>query len=339
MKFVKFANMMRINRHIEILLLDNDCVIVPGLGGFVAHNIEAYYDGNDALFLPPCRTIGFNPALKINDSLLAQSFVEAYDIGYPEAMQQIEDEVDKILCQIEEYGQYEFYDLGVLSRNLDNTLIFEPVNSGILTPRYYGLSSYELCALNQQEKKPLSTAKHKTPVGSVNKPKLVYIETIQGTQEKHISISIKALRDVSLAAAFLLFIFIVGFTSKNRNGILGQQTVKSGILCDMISGEKQLKPLVPGKKKENTIRKATPQLPIHYWSLVLASHVKEKNGLSFVEDLHKKGFSKAHIYYDKESIKILYGSYESAQKAIDELNSLRSYSEFRQSWVFEVVKK
>lgn len=120
---------------------------------------------------------------------------------------------------------------------------------------------------------------------------------------------------------------------------MGQQTVKSGILCDMISGEKQLKPLVPGKKKENTIRKATPQLPIHYWSLVLASHVKEKNGLSFVEDLHKKGFSKAHIYYDKESIKILYGSYESAQKAIDELNSLRSYSEFRQSWVFEVVKK
>ena len=88
--------MSRIDRHIEILLLENDCVIVPGLGGFVAHHLTAKYDETECLFLPPYRTLGFNPQLKVNDSLLAQSFVEAYDIAFPEAMRQIEEEVEAI---------------------------------------------------------------------------------------------------------------------------------------------------------------------------------------------------------------------------------------------------
>ena len=39
--------MIEIQRHIEILLLDNDCVIVPGFGGFMAHHVAARYDEND----------------------------------------------------------------------------------------------------------------------------------------------------------------------------------------------------------------------------------------------------------------------------------------------------
>ena len=68
-----FANVIELERHIEILLLSNDCVIVPDLGGFMAHHREACYDEHDGMFLPPQRTLGFNPQLKLNDSLLAQS--------------------------------------------------------------------------------------------------------------------------------------------------------------------------------------------------------------------------------------------------------------------------
>ena len=90
--------MIELERHIEILLLNNDCVIVPNLGGFVAHHREARYDGNEQLFLPPLRTIGFNPKLHLNDSLLAQSYIEAYDISYPDAMNRIEGEVNERSC-------------------------------------------------------------------------------------------------------------------------------------------------------------------------------------------------------------------------------------------------
>ena len=107
-----FALVIELERHIEILLLSNDCVIVPELGGFMTHHIDARYIEEEATFLPPLRTLGFNPQLKINDSLLAQSYVEAYDISYPEALQRIEDEVEELKMHLQNDGFYELNDIG-----------------------------------------------------------------------------------------------------------------------------------------------------------------------------------------------------------------------------------
>ena len=49
--------MIELERHIEILLLRHDCVILPGFGGFMTHHVEARYDEAERLFLPPLRTI------------------------------------------------------------------------------------------------------------------------------------------------------------------------------------------------------------------------------------------------------------------------------------------
>ena len=53
--------MIELAQHIETLLLENDCVIVPGFGGFVAHYSPATRVKEENIFLPPTRTIGFNP--------------------------------------------------------------------------------------------------------------------------------------------------------------------------------------------------------------------------------------------------------------------------------------
>jgi len=142
-----FAIVIEIERHIEILLLNNDCVIVPNLGGFMTHHIEARYDADSQMFLPPQRTLGFNPQLKLNDSLLAQSYIEAYDISYPEAIRRIESEVNELKQHLDNEGSYELNDLGVLSINSNGKLEFEPCEAGILTPELYGLSSFEMLPL------------------------------------------------------------------------------------------------------------------------------------------------------------------------------------------------
>ena len=136
--------MIELERHIEILLLDNDCVIVPGLGGFVAHHADARFDGRDNTFLPPMRTLGFNPKLNMNDSLLAQSYVEAYDISYPEALGRIDQDVDELKQALERDGFYELSDIGVLTINAEGNYEFEPCESGILTPELYGLAGFSI---------------------------------------------------------------------------------------------------------------------------------------------------------------------------------------------------
>ena len=136
--------MIEMDRHIEILLLNNDCVIVPGYGGFMAHHVDARRDETDGSILPPMRTIGFNQKLTINDSLLAKSYVEAYDISYPDAMRRIEDEVRELRQRIDIDGQYEFRDLGVINLNKDGHYEFTPCPAGILTPELYGLSPVDI---------------------------------------------------------------------------------------------------------------------------------------------------------------------------------------------------
>ena len=157
--------MIEIQRHIEILLLDNDCVIVPGFGGFMAHHVSARYDESDGSFLPPLRTIGFNPQLTMNDSLLVQSYIEAYDLSYPEALKRIEDEVNEIRQTLENKGTYEMTDLGVLSLNEEGNIIFQPCEAGILTPNLYGLSNFNMRPLAFESEK-VSTSKLKTEEAS-----------------------------------------------------------------------------------------------------------------------------------------------------------------------------
>ena len=47
--------MIELTKHIEHLLLENDCVIVPELGGFIAHHQPAHYEEAEGIFLPPMR--------------------------------------------------------------------------------------------------------------------------------------------------------------------------------------------------------------------------------------------------------------------------------------------
>lgn len=146
-----FAFVIELDRHIEILLLSHDCVIVPDLGGFLTHHIEASYDDGDKLFLPPLRTIGFNPQLKINDSLLVQSYVEAYDISYPEALSRIENEVTKLKEELDKNHQFELNDIGTLFLNDEGNYEFRPCEAGILIPELYGLSSFVMQPLNHED--------------------------------------------------------------------------------------------------------------------------------------------------------------------------------------------
>ena len=117
----------------------------------MTHNINARYEEQEHLFLPPLRTLGFNPQLNINDSLLVQSYIEAYDISYPEALQRIEGEVEELRQHLQNEGSYELNDIGTLALNEDGNYVFTPCEAGILTPALYGLTSVEMKRLDARQ--------------------------------------------------------------------------------------------------------------------------------------------------------------------------------------------
>ncbi len=145
--------MISLSKHIEILLLEHDCVIIPGLGGFIANQESARMDDNDIHnFLPPYRTIRFNPELTVNDGLLVQSYMLAYDAAYPEAYLQMEKDINEMILQLDTTGSYSFNGIGTLTKNMDASLSFTAMESGILTPKLYGLYSIEIMTLEEAKK-------------------------------------------------------------------------------------------------------------------------------------------------------------------------------------------
>ena len=61
---------MEIAKHIGELLFDYECVIVPGLGGFITDDKPVSINEVTHSFSPPFRTVHFNTQLRANDGLL-----------------------------------------------------------------------------------------------------------------------------------------------------------------------------------------------------------------------------------------------------------------------------
>jgi hypothetical protein len=114
-----FCNMIELSKHIEVLLLENDCVIVPGLGGFIAHKRQAAYSIQKGEFMPPLRTIGFNPQLIMNDGLLVQSYMQAFNTDFPDATRRIEKTVAEIKDQLYQQGQVTLHNVGTIYYNMN----------------------------------------------------------------------------------------------------------------------------------------------------------------------------------------------------------------------------
>ena len=364
--------MIEINRHIEILLLSNDCVIVPGFGGFMAHHVDARYDGRDNMFLPPLRTVGFNPQLTMNDSLLALSYVETYDISYPEALRRIEDEVVEIRQSLENEGKFEIENIGMLFLNEDGNISFEPCEAGILTPDFYGLGGFDMLPIaqidngEQQNENPnvamtVNLAKEEQPVkkeaeapaASANNS--VFIAEEEEEEEKAEFISIKKSWLRNMAAACIALIAFFTISTPLGSPTIEKSQIDTGMLTRIMpkemtpvksnelllpTDEPKLMETTPTDKAEKTPAMAkdseiaTPTAS--YYSIVLASRVTKRNAASYVEHLQGKGFKEARVLITDNNVKVIYGNYRSESEAYNTLNRLHTNEAFTDGWITKV---
>ena len=369
-KIATFANVNELKRHIEILLLSNDCVIVPEFGGFMAHHVDARYDGRDNMFLPPLRTIGFNPQLTMNDSLLALSYVEAYDISYPEALNRIADEVAEIKQTLENTGRFELNDIGTIILNETGNYTFEPCEAGILTPELYGLGGFDMLPLAQisnteaaehttvvemtaDEYKPAqqresSDIKEEANIVSANNS--VFIneeEEEENSSTEFISIRKSWLRNIAAACIAIIAFFTLSTPLGTSN--VQKSQIDTGMLTKVMPKEltqpahelilannvqaAETPAVNTGKMTQDSEITTTSSA---YYSIVLASRITKRNAATYAEYLQNKGFKEARVLITDTNVKVIYGSYSTGNEAYTALNRLHSYEEFTDGWITKV---
>ena len=115
-----------ITRYIADLLYQYECVIVPGLGGFIKAYKPAEIFHATHEFRPPSGTIAFNTGLSGNDGQLANYIASVENISYREALHKIKLWVGKSLDSVKKGDKVVLEGIGSIFENASGKLEFSP---------------------------------------------------------------------------------------------------------------------------------------------------------------------------------------------------------------------
>lgn len=354
--------MIELSRHIESLMLKHDCVIVPGLGGFVTQYVPARRIDDEQLFLPPCRSVGFNPQLSLNDGLLVQSYMQAYDTNYPETVKLIDDAVQQLKNKLREDGEYELSGIGRLTLGIGGKYDFTPYESGVLSPELYGLDAVTVPTIAQKRKEE----EKEDSVISKAKKKVNVKRT-----EKNYTISInRELVNYVAAAVVAIFFYCLWVTPLNNTPQSEQQTA-SVVYEQLFNQSSSTHKIVASKPcnaqpiaaptkatsdsanvaptaqasasqsqaettQETTTQQETATVSKGKYTLVLASAIEETNANTYASKLKKEGMSEAAPYKKGKMVRVVYGSYPTESAAQEALHKMHKHQAFADAWVMKV---
>ena len=342
--------MIELAQHIETLLLENDCVIVPGFGGFVAHYSPATRIKEENRFLPPTRTIGFNPQLKLNDGVLVQSYMSAYDTSFADASRIVEKEVNEFIGLLHEEGKAHLDNIGEIHYNIYGNYEFVPYDYKITTPSLYGLDSFEmheLSVLQQKEK--------------------VWIPAHPEKEKKTFEISINRayLRNAAamIAAIVLFFAFStpVENTDVQKNNYaqllpseLFEQIEKQSVAVTPVyvksDAMQQVKKLSAtastssstktSSTKKNTADKTSKPIAVrevkvakHPYHIIVAGGISLKDAEAIATQLKSKGFANAKALNMDGKVRVSISSFDNRNEATKQLLELRKNETYKNAWL------
>lgn len=339
--------MLQLSRHIELLLAENDCVVIPGFGGFITHEMPAQWNRKESIFFPPTRTLGFNPQLKMNDGLLVQSYMKITGNNYAQASEMLDKDVKKITETLRREGKVDFPRIGNISYLADNRYDFSPYENQLLSPAYYGLDYFgikELSALIEENSITEKKRKRKITYPLFINPLLrntaavaaililfFFMSTpIENTyvEEENYAYILPTELFNKIRKESLLTTPVTTQTSKGTNDKSTTNTEQSGVKP---VATKEIRVPQPETKETAPVTEVNPAE--HKFHLIVASVTKENEGLTMVEKLHSKGYKQARIVSGEGRIRVSIASYATGEEAKKELLELRKIDAYQNAWL------
>jgi hypothetical protein len=160
-----------ISLHISQLLINHDCVVLPGFGALLANNKPAGIDTHRDYFTPPRRELSFNRMIRDNDGLLANRIARSEQLSYEIANRNVLLFIQKIEYSLAENQPFELPQIGIFSRDLNKNIIFKPIGNDLIYPDAYGLHAFHFSKYKKTGFNPQLSPKLKRNL----KKSLVYV--------------------------------------------------------------------------------------------------------------------------------------------------------------------
>ncbi|MFQ3337106.1 MAG: hypothetical protein ACI9E3_001117 [Flavobacteriales bacterium] len=209
--------MKKLDKHIEELLHNHDCVILPSFGGFITSKMPAFYNKFTSVFHPAKKKILFNKHLVFNDGLLATQVAEKKSMSVEEANQLLIQFKDDCFLSLNEEGRVVIEKVGVLFFDKEKNIQFQQSSTNFLKESF-GLSALSLDKVKEAAVKPAAkfvAIVRKEEVKVDRKAILVTKPVKQGSKN----------RRAVLLPLLLIPLIMGGLFIGNQQGVIGENKI------------------------------------------------------------------------------------------------------------------
>lgn len=133
--------MLTVEQLIADLLLQHNCVIVPGFGGFVAQRLPAQIDIEKGQVHPPKKSILFNRQLIANDGLLIATYAQRIGVSFEHAQSTVNALIRSWDEQLRSEVRISIDRVGILYLDAERNICFEQDRFSNLLLQSFGLTS------------------------------------------------------------------------------------------------------------------------------------------------------------------------------------------------------
>ena len=161
---------MLIEQLIGDLLMRNNCVVIPGFGGFVASHVSAQVDFKSGIISPPRKALTFNKSLQNNDGLLITEYAKQHQLSFQTSQEAVQQFVKSTQHLLSIGERVTFDKVGFLYQDERGAIRFEQDRFFNLLMESYGLGHVKFIPENagsQTKQEPVSSLKQEATIPSL----------------------------------------------------------------------------------------------------------------------------------------------------------------------------
>ena len=301
------------------MFLDYDCVIIPGLGGFVCNGRSAWYDEENEEMVPPSKDVIFNPNLIHNDGLLAQEIMRARDLSYSEAMKHVEEEASFMVRQLTEGKPVEIARLGRLYSGDDGVTRFLPDSELVRVLSSFGHARIPLSKLVEKKEKKVVPIHSPLVVKIARAAAVIALPIVLGgawilSDSSNSSTLLSVLPTFDTEAIVSTFMPSEGSALFNTSNEEITETIEIEYATEEVD-------LLLSENKEE--EEETLAIQMNFLIIGGAFSIEE-NALNLAETLKLEGFNPTHHYQNHNKLNLVaLGEFETESSAREALKEAR----------------
>ncbi len=315
--------MERLIQNISKLIARNNCVILPGAGAFLAHNVPASYNAEERVFMPPHRVLVFNPQVTADDALLLSEYLGNGCRSYDDATTVMSKDIAKLRKELSSKGRVQFGELGTFFMNVKNGISFEPAANGIDDPYNFGFEPIAIPLLSDCKEKEIVIKRHDfrryiTAAASVVVLFFLLAPFLKNTFEPSMQASVT---DFASSLSTPAATTVVADLQPECEIAPVEETVTKAVHSEEV--------IAPVEEEPATVVLEPASSATYH--IIVASSPNAENAQLAIEELSAKMAADYRVIEGSGRYRIVYGSYATGAEANDALSQIKAT--FPDAWV------